>query len=305
MFNPSPSPSLVSATSADSAAPGTEPSPFRTVHWPVSGLLRSHVQALVGVEIDRPGPLPFAIAPHDTMALSVQLARGTEAIGPKGELGFNTRVTGIRNWTGAFTGAGDCVTLFALLTPLGAMQLLDSRPLGEGPKIRASVSAMLDLRPVQGLESTVALAEGLADKLRAFGAWLEARAERQRQQARPALRAARAAMRLREAPLTPMDQVADEQHVSRRQLERDFDRWLGVSPRHLSQVSRVQQMARDVHAGASLVNAAADLGFADQSHMNRVVRQLTGLTPREFVRSQRSPIAAVFRAATGGQTIYL
>jgi hypothetical protein len=39
--------------------------------------------------------------------------------------------------------------------------------------------------------------------------------------------------------------------------------------------------------------------------MTRVVRQLTGLTPRLFVQSHRSPLAHAFRAATGGATVYL
>jgi AraC-like DNA-binding protein len=112
-------------------------------------------------------------------------------------------------------------------------------------------------------------------------------------------------MRLCAEPTAAMDRVADEQHVSRRQIERDFSRWLGVSPRHLSQVARVQGVARRAHAGASLADAAAEFGFADQSHMNRVVRQLTGVTPREFVRTPASPIAAAFHAATGGGKVYL
>jgi transcriptional regulator GlxA family with amidase domain len=99
--------------------------------------------------------------------------------------------------------------------------------------------------------------------------------------------------------------VADAQHVSRRQLERDFERWIGASPRHMSQVARVQHVARSVRAGSSLADASALAGFADQPHMSRTVRRLTGLTPRGFIASQRTPIAAAFRAATGGGTVYL
>ena len=39
--------------------------------------------------------------------------------------------------------------------------------------------------------------------------------------------------------------------------------------------------------------------------MSRVVHQLTGLTPRRFVRSGRTPISAAFRHATAGGTVYL
>jgi hypothetical protein len=39
--------------------------------------------------------------------------------------------------------------------------------------------------------------------------------------------------------------------------------------------------------------------------MSRVVRQLVGMPPKAFVRSQRAPLAPAFRRATGGGTVYL
>lgn len=119
------------------------------------------------------------------------------------------------------------------------------------------------------------------------------------------MRAARAAMRLCQAPRAAIETLADEQHVSRRQLERDFVQWIGTSPRHLSQVVRLQAISRRAQRGAPLADIAADLGFTDQAHMSRVVRQLTGLTPRNFVRSGVSPLAATWRRATAGGTVYL
>ena len=281
------------------------PAAAQTDRLPVPEGLRPWVTALVGVELGAAGPMPLAIAPHDAMMLTLQFARDGDRIEAKRELGSNTCITGIRHWTGRFSGAGDCVTLFALLTPLGAVQLLNSRQLDAGPRIRAPLALLLDPRFTRSLESSVALAPDMPTRLHRFAAWLEQRALARGLQERAALRAARAAMRVCAEPLAPMLDVADEQHVSRRQIERDFSRWLGVTPRHLSQVARVQGVARRVHAGAALADAAADMGFADQSHMNRVVRQLTGLTPPAFARSRRSPLAGAFRAATGGGTVYL
>lgn len=288
------------------APPALERGVVRSHHVVVPEALRPFVSALVGVEMSATGPTPLAVAPHDALVLSLQFGRGgSDAIGPKAELGLGTRLTGIRQHTGRFVGAGDCVTLFALLTPLGAVQLLDSRRLDRSPRIQARVAHLLDEAVTRRLESRIALADGLAAKLHAFGEWIEGRANAARRQDRTALRAARAAMRLLAQPLAPMERLADEQHVSRRQLERDFGRWIGVAPRHLAQVARVQAVARDVRGGATLADAAAAQGFADQPHMNRMVRQLTGLTPRQFVASRASPLADAFRAATGGGTVYL
>lgn len=272
---------------------------------PVEGVLREHVRALVAVEVEAGGPIPLAIAPHDSVMLSVQLGRGDDGIETKAEHGGNVHVTGIRQWTGSFTGAGDCVSLFAALTPLGAMQLLDSQPLATVPRIRARVADLLDRQLARELEAGIAIADGLDAKLRALACWLEARATRQRRQAPAALRAGRAAMQLCAEPNVPIEALAQSQHVGRRQLERDFARHVGTSPRHLAQVARLQGVARKGRGGASLADLAADLGYADQAHMSRTVRQMTGLTPTHFVRSQRTPIAAAFRAATGGGAVYL
>ena len=214
--------------------------------------------------------------------LSVQVGRGADSIEQKGSHGENTCLTGIRQWTGAFTGAGDCISLFALLTPLGLVQLLESQPVENVPRIRARVAELLDHTVTRGLESDIARAPTLDGKLRAFGAWLEARAHANRRLSSAALRAGRAAMRVCDEPSAPIEVLAGEQHVSRRQLERDFQQWIGTSPRHLAQVARLQAVSRKAQAGASLADIAADLGYADQAHMSRVVRQLTGLTPTAF-----------------------
>jgi len=188
----------------------------------VGAALRPYVRAMLGIEFSAAGPLPLSVVPHGSLMLTVQLGRAADCIEQKGVHGENTTLTGIRQHTGEFVGAGDCVTLFALLTPLGAVQLLDSQPLAPLPRIRARVAELLDRQVTRRLESDVALAATLHDKLWALAAWLEDRATAQRHLARAGLRAGRAAMRLSAEPGIGIEALADEQHVSRRQLERDF-----------------------------------------------------------------------------------
>jgi AraC-like DNA-binding protein len=272
---------------------------------PISGALRPFVSALVATETTKSGPFPLAIVPHERFIFSVQTGRAGDAAEERGMLGENTRLTGIRNWTGAFTGAGNCLSMFALLTPLGSVHLLDSQPLNKVPRIQAQVADLLDKKLTRSLESDIAMADSLEAKLRAFAGWLEARATTDKRLARAALRAGRAAMHVCDDPMVSIETLAKEQHVSRRQLERDFSQWIGTSPRHLAQVARVQTVSRKAHTGASFADIAADVGFSDQAHMSRVVRELTGLTPRRFTHAPQSGLASAFRHITGGGTVYL
>lgn len=271
----------------------------------VRGALRDCVEVLVGIELVTAGPIPFAVVPHDALALTVQFGRSAYPIEEKGAFGHNICLTGIRQHTGTHLGAGNCVTLFALLTPHGAVHLLESRSLEDAPRVGARVADLLDASITRPLESRIAMTDGIAGKLHAFAEWLETRATARRRQVRAAVRAGRAATQLCAAPRTSIDALADHHCVSRRQLERDVLRWIGTSPRHLSRVARVQAVSRRASLGAPLADIAADVGFADQAHLSRAVREITGLTPTEFVRSRRTPIASVFRQATGGATIYL
>ena len=299
--------SIDQQTQAPAEADGALPpaAAFRPRWFPVAGPMRTFVSALMAVEVDPIRPTQLSVAPHDSLMLVVQLGRGSDCIEQKGPQGENTWLTGIRRWTGSFTPAGNCFTLFAMLTPLGAVNLLESQPLGGVPRIRAQVAEVLDRQITRELETGIAHAHSLEERLRIFGSWIETRAFRPRKLAYAAVRAARAAMHVCEDPLAAIEAVAAREQITRRQLERDFGHWIGTSPRHLAQVARLQAVSRHAQRGWSLARIAAEVGFADQSHMTRVVRQLTTLTPLSFVRAASTPMSMAFRAATAGGTVYL
>jgi AraC family transcriptional regulator len=86
----------------------------------------------------------------------------------------------------------------------------------------------------------------------------------------------------RELPLTDM---AEAVRVSPFHLARLFKRSLGVSPhQYLIQV-RVNSARWLLSAGSgerSLADVAAAVGFADQSHLTRHFKRMTGVTPRQY-----------------------
>jgi AraC-like DNA-binding protein len=67
--------------------------------------------------------------------------------------------------------------------------------------------------------------------------------------------------------------------VGARQLHRRSRTAFGYGPKTLSRVLRLQRALAVAGEGASYAEVAARSGYADQPHLTREVRALTGLTP--------------------------
>lgn len=95
-------------------------------------------------------------------------------------------------------------------------------------------------------------------------------------------RAVQAAVARLRDPTQRVERLADELGLSERQLRRRFLAAVGYGPKTLQRVLRLRRFL----AGAerSIAGAAFDAGYADQAHLGRECRALTGLTPRQLVR---------------------
>lgn len=76
---------------------------------------------------------------------------------------------------------------------------------------------------------------------------------------------------------------------STRQLERRIKAWAGQSKRSLMMYVRGEQAFRHALSAKSkgeldLADMSAKLGYSDQSHMGRQVKELTGFSPAEFLK---------------------
>lgn len=69
-----------------------------------------------------------------------------------------------------------------------------------------------------------------------------------------------------------------------RTLARLFQRAVGVSPKRFTRIVRLQSALRALPAGESSARVASELGYTDQAHFIREVRELFGSTPRQMVR---------------------
>jgi AraC-like DNA-binding protein len=84
--------------------------------------------------------------------------------------------------------------------------------------------------------------------------------------------------------LVPISALAAEAGVGERQLERLFHHWVGFGPKMLARVMRTRRATHAIARGsiASWASFAADCGYADQAHLIREFRALTGVTPRVY-----------------------
>ncbi|MGZ4214542.1 MAG: helix-turn-helix domain-containing protein [Solirubrobacteraceae bacterium] len=87
-----------------------------------------------------------------------------------------------------------------------------------------------------------------------------------------------------------VDQLARMLGFSERQLQRRFLAAVGYGPKTLQRVLRLRRFltAAGFDAGFDgLAAAAVGAGYADQAHLTRECRTLTGLTPGQLVRARR------------------
>ena len=82
--------------------------------------------------------------------------------------------------------------------------------------------------------------------------------------------------------------VAAALGTTQRSLHRDVVHWTGLAPKVLGRIFRMQAALRILRIGVdSLATIAANAGYADQAHMTRELRRLTGATPTEYWRPVR------------------
>jgi AraC-like DNA-binding protein len=87
----------------------------------------------------------------------------------------------------------------------------------------------------------------------------------------------------------PVAELARGVGVTERTLHRGFVEWVGASPKLLSRTLRSRAAVELASGTEALVEVAAELGYADQAHLSRELRQLWGVTPAGVRRGLAGP----------------
>lgn len=89
-----------------------------------------------------------------------------------------------------------------------------------------------------------------------------------------------------------VDATANALGLSARQLQRVLVAEVGLAPKVYQRVLRMQHFLAAAERRGGLADLAIEAGYADQSHMSREVRSLSGLTPRHLLEERRVPLAS-------------
>lgn len=81
-----------------------------------------------------------------------------------------------------------------------------------------------------------------------------------------------------------IEDLADQMQTSRRQLERRFSTVIGLSPKQLSKIIRLQATLKMMEQKqfTSLTALAYENGYFDQAHFIKDFKEFTGLSPKQF-----------------------
>lgn len=82
----------------------------------------------------------------------------------------------------------------------------------------------------------------------------------------------------------------------RRQLERHFKKQIGISPKQLSKVVRLQATLQTLlqQKPVRLTDIAYENEYFDQNHFIKDFKEFVGITPKEFLGNENMALSALF-----------
>jgi AraC-like DNA-binding protein len=82
-----------------------------------------------------------------------------------------------------------------------------------------------------------------------------------------------------------VDDIVDRYGIGKRNLQKLFREYVGVTPKWVIQRHRLHEAARLDTAANDLSTLAFELGYADQAHFVRDLKAAVGRPPTSYLRS--------------------
>jgi AraC-like DNA-binding protein len=161
------------------------------------------------------------------------------------------------------------------------------------------VALLADIDDPIGELASADAAAGIADALVSLGGRPDGRVPTLDLRAVALVREYLAVHASEQTPVSLLEQVAGTDRFT---IARHFRRAYGTSPDRYRTLRRLELARTALQCGESLVRAAADAGFADQSHMSRQFKRTYGLTPARWqaLTTRVAPDPALRRSPAQG-----
>jgi AraC-like DNA-binding protein len=93
-------------------------------------------------------------------------------------------------------------------------------------------------------------------------------------------------------------ELADKMNINRRNMERKFTSLIGISPKQLARVARLQATLKMLERKKfpNLTSLAYENGYYDQAHFIKDFKEFTGISPKSFF-SDNLKLSSLFTAA--------
>ncbi|MDO5978678.1 AraC family transcriptional regulator [Flavivirga spongiicola] len=94
----------------------------------------------------------------------------------------------------------------------------------------------------------------------------------------------------------PIKTILKDDLTKRRQLERKFAKQIGVSPKQLGKLIRLQTALKMLlnKEAESLTNIAYESEYYDQAHFIKDFKEFTGTNPKEFLENENMTLSTLF-----------
>ena len=170
------------------------------------------------------------------------------------------------------------------LHPAGAYAVL-ARPLSEVTGLTADLQDVLGQAAAE-LTERCSEAPSAEERLRRAVAWVEERVARF-PAADPAIVWIASQIERRSGAVS-ISALRERTGLTRTRLATAFREQIGATPKLYARILRFRRLLELLAQGAgSLAELAVTAGYYDQPHMNAEFRELSGLTPREFLAADR------------------
>jgi AraC-like DNA-binding protein len=260
------------------------------VHQPV-GALRRHVREILWVRSER--SRVQVLLPETTLTLVLRQS-GSSSL--RNEILPSAIVSGLQRQTRMVEHAANSSLVIVRFTEVGAPAILHDRA-DLLYNRTVPLDSVLPRQEIDHIQNILTDTRDLQQKFLAVEGFLSNRIRAKNQIAplsiSPQIEAAARMIRSSEGRAS-IAAVARHAAMSQSALERHFRVAVGVTPKKLSRLARLQHVCRLWDTGKALTEIAFEAGYCDQSHLVRDFRLFTGIAPEAFFREAPSLNLPIF-----------